>query len=59
VYLTGRDNTAIETSTGIRWDVWADIYMNVQVDYDFESEPASGTENEDIRYLLGFGFESD
>jgi putative salt-induced outer membrane protein YdiY len=59
LYLTGRDNTAIETSTGIRWDVWADLYMNMQVDYDYETEPALGNENEDIRYLLGLGFELD
>jgi putative salt-induced outer membrane protein YdiY len=58
-YVVGRDNTAIETSTGIRWDVWADIYLNMQFDWDYESNPAAGAENEDRRYIIGLGVELD
>jgi len=58
-YLVGRSTTTIETSTGIRWDVWADIYLNMQFDWDFESNPATGAENEDIRYIIGLGVELD
>jgi len=58
-YVVGRNNTAIETSTGIRWDVWADIYLNMQFDWDYESNPAAGAENEDRRYIIGLGVELD
>mgnify|MGYP006294480973 CR=1 FL=1 len=58
-YLSGRSTTLIQTSTGFRWDVWADIYFNTQFDYDYETEPAQGAENEDIRYMIGLGVEFD
>lgn len=57
VYLTGRTNKVVDTSTGIRWDVWGDIYMNAQIDWDWESDPAAGNEQEDITYALGIGIE--
>jgi putative salt-induced outer membrane protein YdiY len=59
VYVTGRDNEVVLTSTGIRWDVWGDIYLNAQFDWNWESNPAAGRENEDVSYLLGFGVELD
>ena len=59
VYVTGRDNEIVLTSTGFRWDVWGDIYLNAQFDWNWESNPAAGRENEDISYILGFGVEFD
>lgn len=59
VYLVGRDNTVLDTSTGIRWDVWGDIYLNAQFDWNWESDPAAGRKKEDITYLLGIGVELD
>lgn len=59
VYVTGRDNEVVLTSTGFRWDVWGDIYLNAQFDWNYESNPAAGRENEDISYILGFGVELD
>ncbi len=58
-YISGRNTTLIQTSTGFRWDVWADIYFNTQFDYDYETDPAEGAENEDIRYMIGLGVEFD
>jgi hypothetical protein len=58
-YLSGRDNNVIHTSTGIRWDVWGDIYMNAQFDWNWESDPAAGNEEEDVTYILGIGLELD
>lgn len=58
-YLSGRANTLIQTSTGVRWDVWGDLYFNTQFDWDYETDPAPGVENEDIRYMLGLGVEFD
>lgn len=59
MYVTGRDNEIVLTSTGIRWDVWGDIYLNAQFDWNWESNPAAGRENEDISYILGIGIELD
>ncbi|NDY96802.1 DUF481 domain-containing protein [Wenzhouxiangella limi] len=59
VYLTGRTNKLADTSTGIRWDVWGDIYLNAQIDWNWESEPAAGKAQEDVTYALGLGIELD
>jgi putative salt-induced outer membrane protein YdiY len=58
-YVSGRDNNLVFTSTGVRWDVWGDIYLNVQLDWNWESDPAAGRENEDVAYRVGFGLELD
>jgi putative salt-induced outer membrane protein YdiY len=58
-YVSGRDNNLVSTATGFRWDIWRDIYLNVQFDWHWESDPAAGRENEDIAYRLGFGVELD
>lgn len=58
-YVAGRENTVVETRTGIRWDLWRDIYMNAQVNWDWEAEPAAGAEKEDVTYALGVGVEFD
>lgn len=59
VYLTGRDNRIADTSTGIRWDVWRDIYLNAQLNWNWESDPAAGNEKTDLTYALGVGIELD
>ena len=58
-YVNGRNNTVADTSTGIRWDVWGDVYLNTQLDWDWESDPAAGNEQEDITYAIGIGVEFD
>ncbi len=59
VYLTGRSNQIADTTTGIRWDVWGDIYLNAQLDWNWESDPAAGNEQTDLTYALGIGIELD
>ena len=58
-YLTGRTNTVADTTTGFRWEVWGDVYMNAQLDWNWESDPAPGQEQEDLTYILGIGIELD
>ena len=57
--VNGRKNTILNTSTGIRWELPRDVYVNIQVDYDHETEPADGREGTDITYLVGVGLELD
>ena len=49
--VTGRKNKILNTSTGIRWELPRDVYINMQVDYDHETNPAEGREGEDVTYL--------
>jgi len=57
--ITGRKTKILNTSTGIRWELPRDVYVNLQVDYDYETNPADGRENEDITYIVGVGIELD
>jgi putative salt-induced outer membrane protein YdiY len=57
--VSGRENKILNTSTGLRWDLPRDVYVNLQVDFDYESNPADGREKEDITYLVGVGIELD
>jgi putative salt-induced outer membrane protein YdiY len=50
------------TTQGIELDVWRDLDLKLEVDYDHTSEPAPGvSEKDDFRYLikLEFDFEGD
>ncbi len=57
--VSGRENRILNTSTGLRWDLPRDVYINMQVDFDYESNPAEGRQNEDLTYLVGVGIELD
>jgi len=57
--VSGRENKILNTSTGFRWELPRDIYMNIQVDFDYESNPADGRQKEDVTYLVGIGIELD
>jgi putative salt-induced outer membrane protein YdiY len=55
--LDGRENSVVNSSTGVRYDITDDIYLNVQLDYDYDTEPAEGTEPEDVTFVVGAGLE--
>lgn len=55
----GRDNRILNTSTGLRLELPRDVYVNLQVDYDYETNPAEGRSSEDVTYLVGVGIELD
>ncbi len=57
--VSGRKNKILTTSTGIKWDVLEDVYVKIQVDFDYETEPASDRKKEDVTYLVGVGLELD
>ena len=56
-YVTGRRNTVIKTSTGIRYEITDLLYANLAVDYDYESDPAGAAENDDLSLVVGLGVE--
>jgi putative salt-induced outer membrane protein YdiY len=55
--LQGRRNTVFTSQTGIRYDITDDIYLNLQTNYDYDTEPADGAENDDLAFLIGAGME--
>ena len=46
--VSGRENKILNTSTGFRWELPRDIYMNIQVDFDYMVEGDLMTEALDI-----------
>jgi hypothetical protein len=55
--IAGRTNTAIKTITGARFEITDLLYVNFEIDFDWESEPAAGAKSEDLSMLVGLGFE--
>lgn len=56
-YLSGRDNTIYNTSTGVRYEITDLLYANISLDFDYETQPVSTASNEDIALLFGIGME--
>jgi putative salt-induced outer membrane protein YdiY len=55
--LEGRENLVFISQTGVRYEITDDIYLNTQINYDYDSEPAQGTDGEDLTFLFGAGIE--
>lgn len=54
------NNLVLNSTTGIRYDIVDDIYLNLEFKYDFESEPASEEiKGENLLFLVGVGIELD
>ncbi len=55
--ITGRDNTAVKTSTSLDYELSDMITLKFSVDYDYESNPADLAKNSDLSTLFGVGLE--
>lgn len=53
----GVNNTILKSNTGFRFDIIADVYANVSLRYDWESDPAPGAEDFDTTLVVGVGAE--
>ncbi len=53
--LSSRKNTAFNSETGFRYDLIEGVYLNVQLNYDYDTEPAAGKEKDDLTFLVGAG----
>jgi len=56
-YITGRSNTVLKTSTGVRYEITDLLYLNLSVDFNYEKDPPVGAENEDLAFVFGLGVE--
>lgn len=52
----GRDNLILKTNTGFRFDLISDLYANVSLRYDYETEPAEGASKDDSTLQFGIGY---
>lgn len=55
--ISGRTNTSFKTTTGLRFEVTDLLYATLSLDYDYETDPVDGAQNEDTALLLGLGLE--
>lgn len=51
----GENNAIFKSNTGFRYSFLGDIYANVSVRYDYETEPQGGAENSDTTLAVGLG----
>ena len=51
----GENNAIFKSNTGFRYSLLGDIYTNVSVRYDYETEPPAGTDNTDTTLVIGLG----
>ena len=54
--LEGRKNFVFYSQTGVRYEINEDIYLNLQANYDYDSEPAGNANEEDLTFIIGAGF---
>ncbi len=53
--ISGRKNIVLNSSTGFRVAITEDLYVNAQLNYDYDTEPAGGKESDDLTILIGAG----
>ena len=51
----GDNNMILKTNTGFRFDIVSDVYASISYRYDYQSEPAAGTEDYDSTLAIGIG----
>jgi putative salt-induced outer membrane protein len=52
----GNDNSIYKTNTGFSFDLVSDLYFNVSLRYDYETEPAEGRSKDDSTLAFGVGY---
>lgn len=51
----GENNMIFKSNTGLRYDVFKDIYLTTSLRYDYETEPAPGASKDDLTFAVGLG----
>ena len=53
--LEGRKNFVFYSQTGFRYEINEDIYLNLQANFDYDSQPAGEAKEEDLTFIIGAG----
>ena len=56
-HFYGDNNATFKSNTGFRWDVIGSVYTSVSLRYDYQTEPAPGSESYDTTLAVGIGAE--
>ncbi len=51
----GENDLIFKSNTGLRYDIFKDIYMTTSLRYDYETEPAAGASKDDLTFAVGLG----
>jgi hypothetical protein len=51
----GDNNMIFKSNTGLRYDIFKDIYLTTSLRYDYETEPAPGASEDDLTFAVGVG----
>ena len=51
----GENDLIFKSNTGLRYDVFKDIYLTTSLRYDYETEPAVGSSKDDLTFAIGLG----
>ncbi len=51
----GDNNMIFKSNTGLRYDIFKDIYLTTALRYDYETEPAPGASKDDLTFAVGVG----
>jgi putative salt-induced outer membrane protein YdiY len=51
----GENDLIFKSNTGLRYDIFKDIYLTTSLRYDYETEPAVGASKDDLTFGVGLG----
>lgn len=51
----GDNNMIFKSNTGLRYDIFKDIYLTTSLRYDYETEPSPGASKDDLTFAVGVG----
>ncbi len=49
------NNMIFKSNTGLRFDIFKDVYLTTSLRYDYETEPAPGASKDDLTLAVGVG----
>jgi putative salt-induced outer membrane protein YdiY len=55
--LTSNNGAFLRTEQGVRFALVKNFYLNLEVDYSYNSDPPEGKKSSDTSYVLGIGYE--
>jgi len=55
--LTSNQGSFLRTEQGVRLALVKNFYLNLEVDYSYNSDPPDGKKSSDTSYILGIGYE--
>jgi putative salt-induced outer membrane protein YdiY len=53
--FSGRENSVLNSETGVRYKLLQNLNVNVQANYDYDTEPVEGSDSKDLEVLIGVG----